>query len=227
MAVAYRSGNQTNFTTANTITLTEPTGAAADDILIAGIYHEGGASVTITPVAAWNLIGSMTTTTNGETTLAVYWFRRTGAAPSYKFDLSSSVVVQGAVIAVSGAITTGDPQGATATINKSDANTTITFTGITTTSDNSLVIGIAADFTFEARTNVDFVNERLDSDANKAIWIGDDGLKTPAGATGNQTITTATNDSWVSVLLAIKPPDAAGTPSVSTGFMTTNTHFWG
>jgi len=218
MAVAFRSAVGTNFITANTITLSEPTGATTDDILFAAVYHEGGAAVTITPVAAWNLIGSKTTSANGEVTMAVYWFRRTGSAPSYVFNLSSSVVVQGSTCAYSGAITSGDPQDVTASINKADTGTTITFTGITTVTDNSMVIGIACDFTFEARANVDFTNERLDSNANTAIWIGDDGLKTPAGATGNQTITTATSDSWIAFLIAIKPP-AAATTSASTLLM--------
>jgi hypothetical protein len=227
MAVAYRSSAGTNFLTANSITLSEPASSTTDDILIAVVYHEGGSGVTITPVGSWNLIHRTDQGGTGDITMASYWIRRGGSAPSYVFNLSSSVVVQGDVITYSGCVTSGDPQDAAATENSGSTGNLIC-TGLTTSTNNSMIIGIGSCYTFNAFSSTDFTNERIDGDANKGIAIYDDGLLTSAGATGNLGINSPnTSDPWIAHLIALKPPAAAPAVSAATAFMTTNTRYWG
>jgi len=221
MAVAYRSGAQTNFSSSTTLTLTEPAGAAENDILIAAVYHEAGAGVTITPTASWNLIHRIDQASGGPITCSVYWFRRAGTAPSYVFTMSSSTIVAGGVVAYSGAITTGDPQDVTASTNSSTGSVTITCNTITTSTANSMIIGVASSFDFVAMSSASFANERLDADADKATVFYDDGLLVTPGATGNKTITRSSGTTaWTGSLIALKPPAVGGsTPSISTMLM--------
>lgn len=204
---SYRSGASTNFATASSVTLSEPSGASQHDILIATIYHEGNTGVTITPVDSnWTLIHRIDRATGGPLTKAVYWLRRGASAPNYQFNLSSSTVVAGAVIAVQGAIRSGSPFDGTPTQNSGSGSTSMTCSTLTTTVNNCLIVGIAASFDFVACSSTDFTNERIDGDANKPVVVYDDGLLASAGATGNLVITRSSGtNAWAATLLAIKP----------------------
>jgi hypothetical protein len=103
-ALAFRSKTySTNNSTS--ITGTEPTGAAQNDIIIAAIIMEKNAFAQATP-AGWTqlFLGQ-----GASVDVGLYWIRRGSSAPTYTFTWTTSVWAEISLSAWSGAVQTGSP----------------------------------------------------------------------------------------------------------------------
>jgi len=89
--------------TSGDITLTEPTGAAEGDLLVACIASDD--AVTTVPPAGWTAIadnqhsGSSATAASAVRSIEMFWIVRGASAPSYAFTRTSGVVARGTVSA--------------------------------------------------------------------------------------------------------------------------------
>ena len=192
MAVAF--GSATNIVEQTTVdtTYTAPSGITNGDLLL--IWHfEFLATTPPTPTApagftlvpgTWPLVG----TTQQSTWL---WYKiASGESGNYTVS-HASCVNRGIMIRVTGADTT-TPFSPSPTLNKGTTGTTSTFTGLTTTVDNCLIMAVGADdndtaanLTAPTGTTPTFT-ERVDDLHGEYLATGN---LSPAGATGNKTMT--------------------------------------
>ncbi|MEZ0392249.1 MAG: hypothetical protein ACAH59_08545 [Pseudobdellovibrionaceae bacterium] len=105
-AIAFRSKTFTSFGTSSTSkTVTEPAGAAQNDILFLWMVLDG--SPTVTTPTGWTLLHSIQGVKPSKT--ALFWIRRGASAPSYVVNFTSSGYGEFSVTAWSGAETSGSP----------------------------------------------------------------------------------------------------------------------
>jgi hypothetical protein len=143
--IAFRSSSVTTVASGTTMTGTEPTGAAADDILIMVTYHPYGATNVRPTSRSWQLVYLAGTPYNWPFSVGIYWIRRGTTAPSYALDWSTSSAAEMVVTAWSGAKKYGNPfetknATATASVNPARPNPP----SVTTSTMNSMVIAIGA-----------------------------------------------------------------------------------
>lgn len=193
-------------------TVTEPTGATTDDILIAALYIESNTAVT-TP-AGWSLLY---TKNDGATyNLKVYGIRRGASAPALTWS-HASANTEMAIKRYTGCVTSGSFEDCTGSTN-TGSGVTIIGTSISPTSSGAALIlipSVNSSGTNKFSAWASPLTERYDA-AGGDLGYGD-GLLTASGATGNKTIT-GPNDTWMSVMLALKP--AAGGATVPMGAIT-------
>jgi len=198
MAVAYRSVASTILSTRTNITVTKPAGVVDDDILIASIAID--TDTAITPPAGWTEITVVDESTV-DLDLYVYWKRASSEGANYTWTHSSAWSA-GAIVAVSGAITSGDPQDATVGIDNNDGLTsTVNIPSITTATDGSLVIAVTSEYnTAITSSTPSGWDERLDTEGMH-VWTK---TQTTSGATGATTATLSTASNHVTAVVAIK-----------------------
>jgi serine protease AprX len=197
-----------------------PSDAADGDLLIAQIAYN--ASGTITPPAGWNVIDVLTHPTK-PIMQGLYWRAATANEPAgygFTIDSGKSDTVTGA-IATYKDIDLSDPIDGVAGLASNADATAVVAPSVTTSQDNTVVIGF-----FTARDDGSFVppsgtNERWDfsSDAGvgsigEMVAAGFDEIVGSAGSTGTRTATAAASDGGIGHLVALRP--AVSTPSTGT-----------
>ncbi len=177
-----------------------PAGVLDDDILIAVIAIED--DVTVTAPGGWTLIRQDDHT--GAVMDLYTWWRRAASEPAdYTWTFASAWRV-GGMLAYSGAITTGDPQDATASGAEGDS-TSIVATGITTANDNSMLVQVAESLGGGAYSGgtAPVTNERIDLGGGSGFGAYD-GVQATAGASGSKTLTQSITGQYLTQLIAIR-----------------------
>ena len=207
-APAFRAETNGGNSGATSLLLTKPTGTVENDILLFCINKENQNAFTW-PSGFVQKQEVKADPGGTENHLAVAWKRAGGAEPSdYTASWTGSAWRNGILIAVSGAITTGDPHDpATAsTFNDATSGTTLTLASITTTVVDVLIIGVGGNRNDRTFTSSD-LTERADI---RTVWTGDV-AQAVAGASGTKTVTLSSADiNRMGILLGLKPPAAGG-----------------
>lgn len=196
------------------ITVTAPSGIQDGDILIGGLllFGSGSQIAGATPPSGFSLI----TTSSIDNPISVvklgteyydyylYWKRASSESGDYTFTFTgTSNYCQAYVGCYRGALSTGSPFDVAS--DNDGTGTTTTFTGVTTTADNTLLIGASFDWG-DSSNNLspptDFF-ERIDI---TEIYLCDK-PKESAGSTGNFTMTNNSTggNPWGAFLLALLP----------------------
>jgi RHS repeat-associated protein len=203
------------------VTITKPTGTAANDVLIASIAVTPS-TVTITAPSGWTLIRR---TNNGATTsnsLAVYYkVASASEGTSYAFGVTGATFGVGGIQGFTG-VDTANP------IHIENGQTTPSATthatpSVTTSVANAMIVTSHAFASSNSWTPPSGMTESFDkpSGNNNATGLsieGDRVLQAVAGATGVKTATAAGNaDVGNTHIVALKPADATLTISTPTG----------
>lgn len=223
---------------ANAPTVALPSGWQEGDILIIFVEYANEANIAV-PSGGWARVadapqGTGTSGTTSATKLDAFWKRATA--------LESNVVLSDAgnhtiacMIAIRGAIETGDPWDVTSGNVKTPASTSISITGDTTTVNDCLVIiaasrmNDAAGEHFSNIVNADLANisKRLDDGATNGNGGGlliVTGEKATAGSYGATTadisVSTVNGFMTIAIKSAVAPSIALNTTD---GFETTDT----
>lgn len=238
-APAYRSSDKATTNGGTSVTVTKPAGTVADDILIAVVAWNSGA--TITPPAGWTLLR---TDTDGALTHKTYYKVAGGSeGASYQWSFSAGADAAAAVAAYSGG-RTSSPINAHG--GNADGDATVTAPSITTNKNNCKLVGL---FAINGTTGIgggagtwtpaSGMTEREDSGGTTNVDVSvelADETQATAGASGSRTATAAPTvlDS-VGALLAIAPantaPNAPGLAAPANGAIadlqnTTPTFSW-
>jgi len=135
--------------TATTLTLTEPAGVAVGDLLVASISIRGTSTVTTVP-SGWTLVAKSPTTPNTSTNTsatALAWMSyivRGASAPSYAFTFGAAPsVALGRVAAYRGQAPTSPLDIAVGSSSATNIQS-VSVTGLTTTTDDDLLVGMVA-----------------------------------------------------------------------------------
>ena len=196
-------------TTGATLTITKPTGTAANDVLIASIAVTPS-TATITPPSGWTLVRRTDNAGPTSNSLAVYSKVAGGSEPaSYAWTLSGSSFTTGGVQAFTG-INTTTP------IDVENGQTTASATthatpSITTSTANSIIVTSHAFASGATWTPPSGMTEGFDkaNANNNATGMAVEGnwlLQAVAGATGVKTATASSNaDAGNTHILALKP----------------------
>lgn len=216
MAVAHRATTTAGDSSGTTLTVTRPAGAATDDILILRLYVEN--DLTLSPSISpgtWTLVVSNEQTSGTVLNFETFVYRARVAADTGNFTVSwggANVWRAGICSAYSGAYLTGSPEDATASTNKSTSpNRNVVATGITTATDNSMLVAMASHETGLGHT-WSGLNERADFGGQSLADV----IQATAGASGDKTATLAaggTAPSWASALLALREAAAGFDPA--------------
>lgn len=169
--------------------------------------------------------GTGTAGAAGATRLHVFWARATSAAMAAPLVADPGNHVYCQILTYRGVITSGDPWDATSGGTKDTASTSVSITGVTTTTGNTLVVqavahdldSAAAQFSGVANGTLSALSERADAGTNQGNGGGIlilDGVMSSAGATGT---TTATVTSSVNAFTTIALLPATPRLSVPTG----------
>jgi hypothetical protein len=219
MAIAFRSAS-----IGTTYGAALPTGNAQDDILIAVATNEN--PTAITAATGWTLIDGSTLHGFAGRSQAVYvfWIRRGASAPATNWSGGSSGT-QVSYIAYSGCITTGSPVDTywmEAANNTSDS-TTVSWSAVTTTNANCMIIGVVGVNNWAAGTSATWTNERGDGGATSAAHLYDNGILASPGSSGSFSETIGDGHGAFTIALlpdagggggGAPPPDAFITPPV-------------
>lgn len=200
---AYRSSSDVRGTDLNA-TVTEPTGAAANDIFIA-VAHCAVAG-TLTAPAGWSVITNGTQGFDALYDYNVAWIRRGASAPSLTWTTGTSQYREVFVHAFSGAISSGDAIDVHAKANASTGNEDPP--SVTTTANNSLVfiaainyggsIGWVAPANYTLRGNTTAGNNTIN--ASRTSLVSPAGAENPAVFTGGP----GAGNAWEAFTIAIK-----------------------
>ena len=205
------------------ITPALPSGLAANDILLLfletaneaiSISNQNGGTwteVTVSPQ------GTGTAGHTDATRLTVFWSRYNGSQGAPTTSDSGNHQI-GRIIAIRGAIASGNPWDVTAGSVESTSDTSGAIPGATTTVGNILVVAAiatdlpdatgTANFSAWANSNLTNVNERTDDTDNAGNGGGlgiATGVKVTAGAYGDTTVTVGTSAVKGMMSIAIKP----------------------
>lgn len=214
MAVAYRSSTSNSVTQSTSSTLSAPSGLVDNDILLYLLYIES--STTVTWPSGFTQKASLTA---ADSSFKVYvaWKRAASESGTYSPSWGSNAWRQGVLLAISGAITTGDPFDVAVGTNAPGSETnTLTLASITTATANSLVIAAGATFASLGATPTAPSGHTLRFGANGEAWAISDALKVTAGSTGSLQFTGASaTGQTANLTLAIKPP-ASSVPNAPT-----------
>lgn len=186
-------------TAANT-TVAKPAGTLDNDIMIAAIYVEADQALTVP--AGWTQILDID---HAAATFDcwIYWKRAAGEGASWTWSHGSTWQM-GAVASYIGCKDTGDPQDAAATSNQG-TSTTGTATGLTTVTDNAMLVGVFASFEgiSAQAAGPSSMTERFDAGNEDIYWA--DVSQAAAGPSGNKVLGTALSaaNHWVASLIAL------------------------
>jgi hypothetical protein len=212
----------TNGTYANRIdtTFNVPTGIANNDIVLASLFiFPPGTMPTITPPTGWTEIsGSPINVTDGsgkDGRFQVWWKRAASETVGGTYTFSHpTAATQGGMLSIRGAAATGSPIDVSSA-NSANNGSTTSVSGITPTSDNTMLVWTGFDWTGSAAlTPPTGFTEQWDS-----IIYG--ATKTPvnAASTGTVSMTNGnppTGSPWGMFLLGIAPA------TTSSGAVTVN-----
>jgi hypothetical protein len=208
MAVEYRAKHTLAASVVASAVHNAPTGLSNDDILVCLLYKENTNALTVP-----SGFSSPVEISASDSSFRLYytWKRAASESGTYTFSWTGNAYRVSNLLAISGAVTSGDPNDATATTAGNGAqNNKIDCPTITTATDGSLVIAFGSnyDYNMDAATVTAgyTIRERADVCA-----VADD-VKDSAGATGTITFTHAKGSSQTAgITIALKPPAAAPT----------------
>jgi hypothetical protein len=212
---SFRAGSATAEATAANATYTAPAGLADGDwIYITHLEYSGSTSQPPTPTPPAGFTAPTGTWPIDQTDASgfhenIWLWRKKASGESGNYVVThASCVRRGTIFAASGADGTTPEQGVT---QNHGTGTTTTFLGITTTADSCLIVVSGEDnndkglnLTAPTGTTPTFT-EQVDDNHGEYLASG---ILSPAGATGNKTMTNNSNVAapWLAVMLAIQPP---------------------
>lgn len=187
----------------NSVSAVWPANHAVDDVALL-VIETDGAGTTLTPAGWTHVTGSPVTdvASAAGSKLHVLWRRATSTAEANVATGDSGDHQTARIFVFRGVNTTGDPWNAITTGTKATASTTATLPSITTTIDESLIVGIVSRPDDSASTTAFGapVNAGITWDTNADIESGSTsgngggfvmvaGVEAAAGATGTTTLT--------------------------------------
>ena len=188
---------------------TEPASTVQNDILLAGWLSVQTDTVPTIP-SGWTAIREDVDGTIRVGRVNIAYIVRGASAPSLTWTHASTATAL-FIYRIPGVFLTGDPNDAAATfVNQTSANPKV-FTGLTTVTDGSIVIAIAARRSAISQGSASTYTERLDMTGD--FFVMSD-LKTPAGATGNPQFTESDDNDVNNYLIALKPTPSSAQRSV-------------
>ena len=207
-APAYRSGTAVTNGTTTSCALSLPSGFAANDILVAVVFKENTNAFSATPSGFALVTGGRDT--NDGYSVDIYWKRATGSeSGSQTFTWSGSVPRSGYLVAISGAITSGNPwdPATLAAWASNSSSGVISANTVTTTVAETLLLGIyTIDNGGTTWTSGSSMTERIDN--------GDTYLQTvdqaAAGATGTKSATPSNVNIRKALLVPLQPAAGGG-----------------
>lgn len=188
---------------ATTLVINRPGSTSAGNLLLAGITVAGGSNVTITPPSGWTLVGR----TNNSTSVGVATYRKiatSSEASSYTWSISPSARATGGIVRLTG-VNTSTPVDVSA--GATGSGTSVTAPSVTTTVENTALVGF-----FGSNTNATFtppgtLTERVDvanaSSSGPAIQAAT-GERATIGATGTRTATASKTGAWAARMVAVR-----------------------
>jgi hypothetical protein len=189
---------------ATTLVINRPSSTSAGHLLLAGISVAGGSNVTITPPSGWTLVRR----TNNSTSVGVATYRKiaTSSEPSsYTWSLSPSSRASGGITRLTG-VDASTPVNVSA--GATGSGTSVAAPSVTTTVENTLLVGFFGSNTNATFTAPDAMTERLDvanaSSSGPAVEAAS-GAWTAIGATGTRTATASKTGAWAAQLVAVRP----------------------
>lgn len=221
MAVAYGSGfalaEQANATSA---VYTAPSGIADGDYLIIWHFAANGSNVdppTPTPPSGFSALPGGTwpqTAVFGSFNYAQYaWYKKAASeSGNYTVSFASTTATRGLIVRVSGA--DGTTPFAPNNTQNSGTGATTTFTGLTTTAANELVLLFGSDDNDNSNTYTVSGYTLQATTAGECVLTA---TQVSAGATGNQTMTnnSATGSPWFSGVVAMQAAAGGGGPDLN------------
>jgi hypothetical protein len=203
------SQSNTTFASRTNTTITAPTGIATGNVLVMAFVTESvGTAPTPTFPAGWTEIGSVITGSDEGFEMGVRCAIKVASGESGDYTVNHTTCsAQGWIGRFSGVNTT-TPQDATSTGNTGDATgsaATRTWTGLTTVTNNVLLLAIGWDWDSSAGLSPPSgMTERLDT---TVTYVATE-TRATAGATGNRTHTSSTSTDggpWFARLIALRP----------------------
>ena len=203
----------------NALTVAWP-GHAINDIGILVIETSGnGTTVNITSPSGWQAVSGSPVTdlaTTAGSKLQVWWKRATSASEASVTVPDSGDHQIARIYVFRDCITTGDPWDVTTTGSKTTASTTATLPAVTTTVENTRIVGIvgrpndnASTTHFGAPVNTNLSNLFEIQEAGSTAGNGGGftvitGVKATAGNTGTTTMTKAASTTDTYMVIALK-----------------------
>jgi len=217
---AFRAANSA-VATGGTLTITKPTGTAANDVLIASIAVTPS-SVTITPPSGWTLVRRLDNAGPASNSLAVYYKAAGASEPtSYAWSVTGATFGVGGIQGFTG-VDTASPIHLESGQSTASSLTHAT-PSITTTVANAMLVTSHAFASSSSWTPPSGMTESFDkaNGAANATGLTVEGsrvLLAMAGASGAKTATAAANaDAGNAHILALKPVNTSLTISTPTG----------
>jgi hypothetical protein len=202
--ITFRSASSGQNTTSTSLTLPEPGGTMAGDVMVAAVGVRGSATVTAPP--GWSLVRL----DNANYVLQAVYTRAVSTAEpaSWTWTFSASVPAAGGILDYSG-VNTATPVDVHAGLATTTATTAITAPSITTTVDGDDIVGfydIGGGNSITPPPGMTERGEAISSAGSLHVtWEGSDALQTSAGATGSRTAIAATAHPNVGQLIALRP----------------------
>lgn len=218
-AVAYQSSSTVAPATRTNTTITAPTGIANGDLLVILISSGGASAVTITAPAGFSSATGfpLSISKADPWTTRGYCFFKIASGESGNYTCTHASAVSNAIMYRISGSDTSTPLNPTPTINNANSTTT-TATGLTTATNDSLVIFYSITWDGQGGAaptgSTPTFTERYDSGTGGVIYAAD-GVLATAGATGNKT--NANNNTignpFAASLIAVQAPTGGGAAS--------------
>jgi hypothetical protein len=200
--------DSTNAVTSTSITMNKPTGAAANDVLVAQIAIDGNTVISTVP-ANWTQIQN---TNNGNALRQATYYHvvaASGEPASYQWDWGSTTRNAVGGISAYYGVKSSSPFDFASTQVSANGNP-VTANSVTPTFDNAVVIAFFASAGGTAFTQPAGWAERYDVSSASAVGISaDDIFQTTKGASGNQTSTATAGGKNLGHQAAFKVDDVA------------------
>jgi hypothetical protein len=182
-APVYGSSSHASNGSTTSLVVAAPSGITNGDILILSVYYEYTGSVTVTPPTGFTEITGAAADNTGSSPnchLREYWKRASGESGNYTIGFSVTVSTNATIARYTGAVASGNPVEAAGSTTGN--GTSCTLPSITTLTNDTLVIGIAASFEWLNTWTSAELTERTETDAHV---IGDV-AQASAGASGTK-----------------------------------------
>ena len=206
-AVTYRDAQTATTAGATSLVINVPAGVQANDLLVAHIARTGNAAIN-TP-SGWTAAGG---TNNGNfIRQATYYRVASGSEPaSYTWTWTGSQPAAGGMSAYYGVKGTS-PLDVVGTATTSNNTTSITAPGLTTTTDDALVLAFFASNSNSTYSTAAGMTERHEAATTGMSLATDDMSQATAGATGNKTSTATASGRVVGHQVSFNVDDVAPT----------------
>lgn len=211
---------QANVTATTSHTITAPAGVVANDVLICAIGFNGSPGTITTPDTDWVEIGSELGNSNPK----LYLYRKVTTdsdTASYTWTITNTIA-SGMVAAAYYDVDTTTPEDVTAVGTFGASASSFSLTGVTTQTDNAMLISCAA---CNSSSVTITENSALVAEVGAALGKSTemaDGTFATAGATGTVDYTLSASREWSGIVVALKPASGASglTVTASAGQIT-------